>query len=84
MKQIENKLRNYGDGQCESAILHVGTNDLVHADPKKVAKDMDDLINEVKTYYKKTAVSNVIKRYDGRVHSSKIDQYNKLLENLYI
>ena len=82
MKQIEEKIKNDGDGQYDSVILHVGTNDLAHGDANKVAKDMDDLINEVKTHTKKIAVSNVIMRYDGRVHSNKIEQYNKLLENL--
>ena len=39
VKQIEKKLRNDGDGQHENVILHVGTNDLVHADPNKVARE---------------------------------------------
>ena len=64
VKQIEEKLKNDGDGHYDSVILHVGTNDLAHADAYKVAKDMDDLINEVKTHTKKIAVSNVIQRYD--------------------
>ena len=84
MKQIEDKLKSDGDRKYDSVILHVGTNDLAHADANKVAKDMDDLIYEVKTHTKKIAVSSVIYRYDGRVHSNKIDQYNKLLENLCI
>ena len=82
VKLIEEKLKNDGNRQYDSVILHAGTNDLAHADVNKVAKDMDDLINEVKTHTKKVAVSNVIKRYDGRVHSNKIGQYNNLLENL--
>ena len=84
VKQIEDKLKSDGDRKYDSVILHVGTNDLAHADANKVAKDMDDLIYEVKTHTKKIAVSSVIYRYDGRVHSNKIDQYNKLLENLCI
>jgi hypothetical protein len=75
VKQIEEKIKNDGDGQYDSVILHVGTNDLAHGDANKVAKDMDDLINEVKTHTKKIAVSNVIMRYDGRVHFNKIEQY---------
>ena len=84
VKQIEDKLKSDGDRKYDSVILHVGTNDLAHADANKVAKDMDDLIYEVKTRTKKIAVSSVIYRYDGRDHSNKIDQYNKLLENLCV
>ena len=43
---------------------------------------MDKLLQEAKTHSKKVAVSNVIRRYDGKVHSNKIDHYNRLLENL--
>ncbi len=64
---VEPELKNDGNRQYDSVILHAGTNDLAHADVNKVAKDMDDLINEVKTHTKKVAVSNVIKRYDGRI-----------------
>ncbi len=53
VKQIEEKLKNDGNRQYDSVILHVGTNDLAHADVNKVAKDMDDLINEMKTHTKK-------------------------------
>ena len=77
VKLIEEKIKNDGDGQYDSVILHVGTNDLAHGDANKVAKDMDDLINEVKTHTKKIAVSNVI-----MIDQYNIDQYNKLLENL--
>ena len=62
VKQIEEKLKNDGNRQYDSVILHAGTNDLAHADVNKVAKDMDDLLNEVKTHTKKVAVSNVIKK----------------------
>ena len=81
VKQIEGKLKNY-DGQYDSIILHVGTNDLAHSDAEKVANDMESLLEETKTHAKKIAVSSIIKRYDGKVHSEKIDHYNKLLENL--
>lgn len=84
VKQIEDKLKSDGDRKYNSVILHVGTNDLVHVDANKVAKDMDDRIYQVKTHTKKIAVSNIICRYDSQVHSSKIDQYNKSLEDLCI
>lgn len=57
---------------------------MVHADAGKVAKDMEDLINTVKTHTKKTAVSSIIKRYDVRVQNSKISDCNSLLEKLCI
>ena len=82
VKQIEEKLKNDSNGKYDSVILHVGTNDLSHSDANKVARDMDDLINEVKIHTNKIAVSSVIRRYDGKVYSNKIDQYNKLLENI--
>lgn len=61
MKQIEDKLRNGGNNQYDSVLLRLGTNDLAYAD--KVAKDMDDLLNEVEPHTKKTAVSSVIFGY---------------------
>lgn len=82
IKQIEEKFKNETDGKYDSVILHVGTNDLVYDDAEKVAKNMEDLIEEVKTHSKKIAVSSVVTRYDGRINSSKITHYNTLLENL--
>ena len=63
--------------QYNTIILHVGTNDLVREEPKKVAADMENLINKAKAHTNKLAVSGVIKRYDGKVNNHKIDQYNK-------
>ena len=50
--------------QYNTIILHVGTNDLVREEPKKVAADMENLINKAKAHTNKLAVSGVIKRYD--------------------
>ena len=68
--------------QYDTTILHVGTNDLVHEEPEKVAADMDNLINKVKGHTNKVAVSGAIKRYDGTANNRKIDYYNKLLHDL--
>ena len=68
--------------QYNTIILHVGTNDLVREEPKKVAADMENLINKAKAHTNKLAVSGVIKRYDGKVNNHKIDQYNKLVNDL--
>ena len=62
--------------------MHVGTNDLVHEEPEKVAADMDNLINKAKGHTNKVAVSGAIKRYDGKVNNRKIDYYNKLVHDL--
>ena len=82
VKQIEEKLKNDTNGQYVSNILHFGTNDLAHTDAEEVARNMDKLLQEAKTHSKKVAVSNITRRYDGKVHSNKIDHYNRLLENL--
>ena len=66
----------------DTIILHVGTNDLVHEEPEKVAVDMDNLINKAKGHTNKVAVSGAIKRYDGKVNNCKIDYYNKLVHDL--
>ena len=68
--------------QYNTIILHVRTNDLAHEEPKKVAADMESLINKAKAHTNKLAVSGVIKRYDGKVNNHKIDQYNKLVNDL--
>ena len=65
--------------QFNTIILHVGTNELVREEPKKVAADMESLIKKAKAHTNKLAVSGVIKRYDGKVNNHKIDQYNKLV-----
>ena len=57
----QDKLKNDGNYKYDSVIVRVGTNDLAYAD--KVAKNMDDLINEVKPHTMKTAVSSVIFGY---------------------
>jgi hypothetical protein len=36
--------------QYNTIILHVGTNDLVREEPKKVAADMESLINKEKAH----------------------------------
>ena len=68
--------------QYDTIILHVGTNDLVHEEPEKVAADMDNLINKAKGHTNKVAVSGAIKRYDGKANNRKIDYYNKLVHDL--
>ena len=70
------------DLQCNTIILHVGTNDLVREEPEKVAADMDSLVNKVKAHTNKVAVSGAIKHYDGKVKNYKIEQYNKLINGL--
>ena len=68
--------------QYDIIIIHVGTNDLVHKEPEKVAADMENLINEAKGHTNKVAVSGAIKRYDGKVNNHKIEYYNKLVHDL--
>ena len=43
--------------QYDTIILHVGTNNLVHEEPEKVAADMDNLITKAKGHTNKVAVS---------------------------
>ena len=43
---------------------------------------MESLIIKAKAHTNKLAVSGVIKRYDGKVNNHKIDQYNKLVNDL--
>jgi lysophospholipase L1-like esterase len=84
VNQLANKFdENHAEKeQYNTIILHVGTNDLVREEPKKVAADMENLINKAKAHTNKLAVSGVIKRYDGKVNNHKIDQYNKLANDL--
>jgi hypothetical protein len=84
--QIEEKIDEYwsGNRQYEQIIIHVGTNDLVHKRPEKVAEEMETLIDRVKAHTKKIAVSSVVKRYDNKVNASNISRYNNLLHDICI
>lgn len=66
----------------DSVVVHVGTNDLVHKQPEEVAKEMERLIDDIKPHAKKIALSSVVRRYDGKVQTSKINRYNSLLHDL--
>ena len=59
---IREKIQQYWneDQQYEEIILHVGTNDLVHEKPEKVADEMEALINTVKAHTRNIAVSSVV------------------------
>ena len=82
VNQISTKFDDQTDKlQCDTIILHFGTNDLVHEDPEKVAADIDNLINKAKGHANKVAVSGAIKRYDGEVNNHKIEYYNKLVHD---
>ena len=50
MGQISAKVKeNWSEGQeYDTVVLHVGTNDLVNNDAKKVATEMDGLIQDLK------------------------------------
>ena len=83
VNQINEKFKEHrNQEQYDCIILHVGTNDLVHQEAEQVAADMEKLLEEVKTHTTKVAVSSVIKRYDGRVSSNKINCYNGLVKTL--
>ena len=84
--QIKEKIDEYWseNHQYEQIIIHVGTNDLVHKQPEKVAEEMETLIDRVKAHTKKVAVSSVVKRYDNKVNASNISRYNNLLQELCI
>lgn len=63
-------------------FLHVGTKDLVHKRPGKVAADMEGLIEKAKSCTKKGRVYGAIKRYDVNVNNLKIKQYNEKLHDI--
>jgi hypothetical protein len=69
MGQISAKVKeNWSEGQeYDTVVLHVGTNDLVNNDAKKVATEMDGLIQDLKCHTEKIAVSSVVKRYDVKI-----------------
>ena len=72
VNQISAKFEDQTEkSQHDTIILHVGTNDLVHEEPEKVAADTDNLINKAKGHTNKVAVSGAIKRYDGKVNNRK-------------
>ena len=80
---IRDKIQQYWneDHQYDEIILHVGTNDLVHEKPEKVA-EMEALINTVKAHTENIVVSSVVKRYDNKVNARDISHYNHLLHKL--
>ena len=75
---IRDKIQQYWneDHQYEEIILHVGTNDLVHEKPEKVADEIEALINTVKAHTENIVVSSVVKRYDNKVNARDISHYN--------
>ena len=81
VNQISTKFHDQAEKLQYDTII-VGTNDLVHEEPEKVATDIKNLINKAKGYTNKVAVSGVIKRYDGKVNNHKIEYYNKLVDDL--
>ena len=83
VNQLTEKFGNHqSEQEFSTVIIHVGTNDLVRDEPKKVAANLENLINKVKVHTEKIAVSGTIKRYDGELNNKKIEQYNNLLHGL--
>lgn len=84
VNQIVQKFKDHPSEEEEfsNIILHVGTNDLVREDPESVAANMETLIKKVKMHTEKIAVSGATKRFDGKVNSNKIEQYNNLIHSL--
>ena len=64
-------------------VLHVGTNDIQHKEPKELADDMKSLCHGIVTKNPtcEIAISEIVKRQD-LVLSTKIHETNKLLSNL--
>ncbi len=84
VNQLTKKFENHqSEQEFSTVIIHVGTNDLVHDEPKNVAANLENLINKVKVHTEKIAVSGTIKRYDGKLSNKKIEQYNNLVHGLY-
>ena len=83
VNQLTEKFGNHqSEQEFSTVIIHVGTNDLVRDEPKKVAANLENLINKVKVHTEKIAVSGTIKRYDGKLNNKKIEQYNNLVNGL--
>lgn len=83
VNQLTNKFENHqSEQEFSTVIIHVGTNDLVCDEPKKVAANLENLINKVKVHTEKIAVSGTIKRDDGKLNNKKIEQYNHLVHGL--
>jgi lysophospholipase L1-like esterase len=63
VNQLTEKFGNHqSEKEFSTVIIHVGTNDLVRDEPKKVAANLENLINKVKVHTEKIAVSGTIKR----------------------
>jgi lysophospholipase L1-like esterase len=64
-------------------VLHVGTNDIQHKEPKELADDMKSLCQGIVTKNPtcEIAISEIVKRQD-LVLNTKIHETNKLLSNL--
>ena len=86
VEQIATKFEQHSkeNHSFDRVIIHVGTNDLVHTQPDKVAQNMESLIVRVKSQAKQVAVSSVVRRYDNKVKPIIISSYNNLLHNLCI
>ena len=83
VNQLTEKFGNHqSEQEFSTVVIHVGTNDLVRDEHKKVAANLENLINKVKVHTEKIAVSGTIKRYDGKLNNKKIEQYNNLVHGL--
>jgi lysophospholipase L1-like esterase len=73
VNQLTKKFENHqSEQEFSTVIIHIGTNDLVHDEPKKVAANLGNLINKVKVHTEKISVSGTIKRYDCKLNNKKL------------
>ena len=73
VNQLTKKFENHqSEQEFSTVIIHVGTNDLVHDEHKKVAANLENLINKVKVHTEKIAVSGTIKLYDCKLNNKKL------------